>query len=92
MLLGRDRERFRLAEALFWSATWGVGAAIGVALGGWLTVVGGSGAPGSGGLDVSTDLVVLPVATFVVVCAIHLCGQLLAATVRGSAHDRGDRE
>ncbi len=92
MLLGRDRERFRITEALFWSATWGVGAAIGVALGGWLTVVGGSGAPGAGGLDVWNDLVVLPALTFAVVLAVHLCGQLIAAAVRGGARDRGHQQ
>jgi hypothetical protein len=92
MLVGRDRGRFRVTEAIFWSATWGVGAAIGVALGGWLTVVGGSGAPGAGGLDAWTDLVVLPALTFAVVFAVHLCGQLFAATVRGGARDRGHQE
>lgn len=92
MLLGRDRERFRIMEALFWSMTWGAGTAIGVALGGWLTVVGGSGAPGAGGLDVWTDLVVLPALTFAVVFTVHLCGQLVAATVRGGARDRGHQQ
>lgn len=92
MLVARDRERFRLAEALFWSVTWGVGAALGVALGGWLTLVGGSGAPGTGALDVWTDLVILPVSTFVVVVVIHLCGQLIAGAVRGRTRENSDQQ
>ena len=85
MLLDRHRERFRLTEALFWSASWGLGAAVGVALGGWLTLVGGSGAPGAGGLEPLVDLVLLPLGAFAVVLVLHLVGQIIAASVRGRA-------
>lgn len=83
MLLNRHKERFRLPEALFWSASWGLGAAIGVALGGWLTLVGGSGAPGAAGLDPVVDLALLPLGAFGVVGAVHLFGQLAVAALRG---------
>lgn len=85
MLLNRHRERFRIAEALFWSFSWGLGAAIGVALGGWLTLVGGSGAPGAEGLDPLVDLGLLPLGAFVAVALVHLAGQLVAAGLRGRA-------
>lgn len=92
MLRGRDQERLRLSEALFWSLSWGVGAGIGVALGGWLTVVGGSGAPGAGGLDIGVDVIALPLATFAVVSLVHLLGQLVASALRGRAHERAERK
>lgn len=83
MLLDRHRERFRLSGAVFWAVSWGLGAAIGVALGGWLTLVGGSGAPGVAGLDPLVDLALLPLGAFGVVALIHLTGQIAAAVVRG---------
>lgn len=92
MLRGRDGERFRLAEALFWSASWGLGAALGVALGGWLTLVGGSGAPGAEGLEPLVDLGLLPAGAFVVVVVVHLAGQLVAAVLRGRAEARGENK
>jgi hypothetical protein len=75
--------RLRAGQALFWSLTWGVGVMIGVALGGWLTLVGGSGAPGIEGLDPISDLVVLPVLAGAGVAVVHLSGQLVAAALRG---------
>lgn len=89
MLLDRHRERFRIAGALFWAASWGLGAAIGVALGGWLTLVGGSGAPGVSGLDPVADLGLLPLCGFCIVTTVHLLGQLIAAVMRGRAVPRG---
>lgn len=72
----------RFARALFWAATWGVGVAIGVALGGWLTVVGGAGTPGVEALDLTQDVVVLPVIAGSIVFVIHLLGQGIVAMVR----------
>lgn len=70
-------------RGIFWAATWGVGAAIGVALGGWLTVVGGgAGAPGVEALDLTEDLLLLPLLAGGVVFGVHLAGQLLVALVR----------
>lgn len=68
-----------LLSAVFWAATWGIGAAIGVALGGWLTVVSGSGAPGAETLDVFQDLIVLPGISGGAVMALHLTGHGLVA-------------
>lgn len=92
MLLDRHRERFRVTEALFWSASWGLGVALGVALGGWLTLVGGAGAPGAEGLDPTVDLVVLPLGAFAAVLVLHLAGQVIAASVRGRAETGGEQE
>lgn len=92
MLLSRHKERFSVREALFWSATWGVGAAVGVALGGWLTLVGGSGAPGAEGLDPVVDLGLLPLGAFGAVFLVHLLGQFVAAALRGRAESRGKDE
>ncbi len=82
MLVDRNRQRMRLAPALGWSFTWALGAAIGVALGGYLTLVSGVGAPGQVSLDPTTDLIVLPLAAFVIVLVLHLGGQVLAAVLR----------
>lgn len=89
MLVDRHGQRFRIAEACFWAASWGLGAAMGVALGGWLTLVGGSGAPGAAGLDPLVDLGLLPAAAFGVVAVVHMTGQLLAALLRGRTVSRG---
>lgn len=73
----------RLLTGLFWAATWGLGAAIGVALGGWLTVVGGgASAPGVESLDIVQDVIVLPLIAGGAVFAIHLVGQLVVVLVR----------
>lgn len=83
-----QQPRFRPGNALFWAVSWGLGAALGVGLGGWLTLVGGAGAPGTGGLELGSDLVALPLAAFGVVTAVHLGGQAVAAFVRGVAAKR----
>jgi len=71
-----------LGSAVFWAATWGVGVAIGVALGGWLTVVGGAGTPGVESLDIIEDVLLLPgIVGFVVFC-VHLVGQGLVGIIR----------
>ena len=74
--------RFRFGPALFWAATWGVGVAFGVALGGWLTVVGGSAAPGVESLQVFEDLLVVPGFAGLVVFAVHLAGQMVLSRIR----------
>ena len=72
----------RFTRALFWAATWGVGVAIGVALGGWLTVVGGAGTPGVEALDLTQDMIVLPVIAGSVVFVLHLLGQGIVTLAR----------
>lgn len=70
-------------RGVFWAATWGLGAAIGVALGGWLTVVGGgAGAPGADSLDLVQDVVVLPLIVGGIVFVVHVLGQVIVAGVR----------
>jgi hypothetical protein len=76
---------FGLARAAFWSATWALGVAIGVALGGWLTLVGGSGAPGTGALNVAHDLFGLPALVGAIVFGVLFVGRLLLALFRHSA-------
>ena len=79
----------RFARAFFWAATWGVGVAIGVALGGWLTVVGGAGTPGVEALDLTQDVVVLPAIAGSIVLVIHLLGQGIVALVHRTRAPRG---
>ena len=81
--VARDGSPFRAGAAAFWALTWGVGVAAGVALGGWLTLVGGAGAPGVEALEPLADLVVLPAVAGGAVMLVHLLGQLIAAAVRG---------
>lgn len=88
MLIDRAGDRFRLSRALGWSFTWALGVAIGVALGGWLTLVGGSGAPGAEALDPLVDLVVLPGAAFAAVFIVQLIVRAAVAAARGRTQDR----
>ena len=91
MLTGPGGMAFSLSRAALFSASWGLGAAIGVALGGWLTLVGGAGAPGAAGLDPVSDLIVVPVAAFDAVVLVHLAGQLIVALLRGRSGERGEQ-
>jgi len=70
------------AAAVLWAATWGVGVAIGVALGGWLTVIGGAGTPGVGALDITQDVIVLPGLAGIAVMAVHFLGQAVVGLWR----------
>jgi hypothetical protein len=74
-------------RAFAMSFAWGLGAAIGVALGAWLTLVGEAGAPGIEGLDTGTDVFVVPLAAFAVVFVAHLGLQVTIAWVRGRRID-----
>ncbi|NTW29116.1 MAG: hypothetical protein HGA39_07115 [Coriobacteriia bacterium] len=69
------------------AAAWGTGVAIGVAGGGWLTVVSGSGAPGALSLGIA-DFLWLPVASaavaFVLVVVVQLLFFAIKARVVGS--------
>jgi len=69
-------------RAALWAATWGIGVAIGVAAGGWLTVVGQSGAPGASSLDLVEDMLVLPALAGLAVIAVYLLGAAVVALVR----------
>jgi len=64
-----------------WSATWAIGAAIGVALGAYLTVQGSAAAPGVSALD-TTELVVLPLLAGVAVFAVSFVVRLAAWGLR----------
>lgn len=84
---GRARQ---VIAALFWAGTWGLGAAIGVALGSWLTVASGSGAPGIETLDITQDVIVLPSVAGGGVILLHLVWQILAhARVRHPSDEAG---
>ncbi|MHB1341610.1 MAG: hypothetical protein ACYC77_07940 [Coriobacteriia bacterium] len=93
-LVRRDGSRWRLVPALGWAATWGVGAALGVALGGYLTLTGGAGTPGAAALDPTTDLLLLPSVAFVAVLAVHVAGSAVSGVFRGrrAASDGGGSE
>lgn len=82
--MGQDSATRIAARGVFWAATWGLGAGLGIALGGWLTAVGGAGAPGTESLDLVQDVVVLPLLFGGAVFVIHLGGQLLVAAVKAS--------
>lgn len=75
---------FGFARAAFWSLTWGAGVAVGVALGGWLTVAGGSATPGVEALDVGQDLVRLPLLAGTAVFTVHLIGQAVVSSIRAA--------
>jgi hypothetical protein len=73
--------------------------ALGVALGGWLTVVGGAGAPGTESLDIAEDVLLLPGLAGTAVFAVHLVVGSVVRFVRrnrvashGSNHDEAHGE
>jgi len=71
-----------LARAAAWSATWGVGAAAGVALGSYLTAVSGAGSPGVTAMD-RTETVVLPLFAGLAVFVVSFLGRIVYALARG---------
>lgn len=81
-----------IVRGLFWAATWGVGTGIGVALGGWLTAVGGAGAPGVEALDLVEDVVLLPLLAGGAVFFVHLAGQLIVYAIRGARSGESHRD
>lgn len=74
--------RFRPGATALWGATWAVGVTLGVALGGWLTVVGEAGAPGGAALDLSTDVIGLPLAAGASVFVVYFIGDWLVSRIR----------
>ena len=77
--------RLKLGRTAFWSLTWSVGVAMGVALGGWLTVASGSGAPGVASLDVTHDLLVVPSLSSLVTFLLLFVGGVLVGFFRRRA-------
>lgn len=63
------------------AGAWALGVALGVALGGWLTVTSGNGAPGTAALDTGRDLVLIPLLSGVLVFAVVFGGLMLFALV-----------
>ncbi len=63
---------FRLGRAVVWASSWALGAALGVAGGAYLTVVGQAGAPGVTAIEPGTDLLLLPALAFATVFVVHL--------------------
>jgi len=76
---------------LFWALTWGVGVALGVAAGGWLTVA-GSGVVGLDSPDLMTDVVVLPLVVGSLVVVVHFAGSLFWNVVRKSRPSDADSD
>ena len=95
-----DGSPMPLARALLLSASWGVGAAIGVALGAVLTAVSGAGAPGASAVEPVSDLIVVPLLAGSVVFLVHLGVTLGVASIRArrarerdaQGHERGEGE
>ena len=78
---GRRRAPITTGGAALTAGTWGLGVAIGVALGGWLTATSGSGAPGAAALDVPRDLVLVPLASGALVFALVFLALILFGLV-----------
>jgi hypothetical protein len=78
----RDGSPLRARRVVVLSATWGIGAGLGVALGAVLTSVSGAGAPGLSGLDVTSELVVVPWLVGAAVMLLHLFATLGVGFVR----------
>jgi hypothetical protein len=71
----------RIARDALWAVPWSIGVGIGVALGGWLTVAGGSGSPGVLALDLGHDLLVVPLICSALAFVVLFGGRLLLAVL-----------
>lgn len=95
--MGGPLRRAVLVNAARSALGWGLGVGAGVALGAYLTAVGGAGAPGVSSLETS-DIAVLPLASagvaFVFVIVAHLGASLVAGVLRArrSDEDHDDKE
>lgn len=81
MARGRRGTAITAGRAAVTAGAWGVGVAIGVALGGYLTVTSGSGAPGTAALDTGRDLILVPLLSGLVVFVCVFLGLMLVALV-----------
>ena len=88
MLARRGGQELQLADAALWAAAWGLGAAVGVMLGAWLTAVGAAAPPGENAIDIVSDLLVLPAVAFVGVGLASFGIQVIVAALRGRAVER----
>lgn len=92
ILVARDGTPVSLRRLALLSGAWGAGAGAGVAAGAVLTAVGGSGAPGLAGVDVTSELLVAPWLVVVAVFAVHFGVCTLAARVRGERSRRREAQ
>ena len=91
MSRGRRATPIPAGRAAVTAATWALGVAMGVALGGWLTVTSGSGAPGAAALDTARDLVLIPLASgFLVFVALFGGIMLFSLMLRSRASSEVD--
>jgi hypothetical protein len=81
-LVQRDGSPLRPGRTALLAASWGVGAALGVALGAVLSAMSGAGAPGLTELDLSAELGWWPLIVGGGVFAAHLLLTLAVAFVR----------
>jgi hypothetical protein len=76
-----QRPTARIARAALWSLPWSIGIGIGVALGGWLTVAGGSGSPGVSALDLGHDILTVPLLCSALTFVVLLGGRVLVGVL-----------
>ncbi|HEX9093889.1 MAG TPA: hypothetical protein VF902_07895 [Coriobacteriia bacterium] len=79
----RDDSLKPIGRSILLAAGWGLGVGAGVALGAVLTAVSGTGSPGLQGVDVSLDLVIVPLAAGSAVFLAYLASVLVLEVVRG---------
>ena len=79
----RDGSDLPLVRAAVFSGAWGLGVGGGVALGAVLTATSGAGAPGLSAVDVTADLLRVPLIVGSAVFTGHLAFTLALAALRG---------
>jgi len=76
-------DRWSLLRICGWGLTWAFGTGLGVALGAYLTVTSGAGAPGGEAVGTVREFLTLPAIAALGVFAVYVVGALLARLVGG---------
>ncbi len=89
----RSSDRWSLLRVCAWGLTWAVGAGLGVALGAYLTLTSGAGAPGAAAVGTAAEFLTLPAIAALGVFVVYVVGAAVLRLLGGrlshrpAAHD-----
>lgn len=79
----RSSGRWSLLRVCAWGLTWAFGAGVGVALGAYLTLTSGAGAPGAEAAGTIAEVLTLPAIAALGVFVVYVAGAVVARLVGG---------